>query len=646
MEPNMEQRKITQGDLVSMFLRSNLQQASFNFERIHGLGFCYDMIPAIKRLYPLKEDQVAALKRHLVFFNTTPAVCGPVIGVTAAMEEARANGAAIDDGAINGIKVGLMGPLAGVGDPLVWGTLRPITAALGASLALSGNILGPLLFFFIFNAVRLAMKWYGLQLGFRKGVNIVSDMGGNLLQKLTEGASILGLFVMGVLVTKWTTINVPLVVSQTPGADGSTVTMTVQNILDQLCPGLLALGLTLLMVRLLNKKVNPVWLIFALFGLGISVTRWASCPDYSAPAMPGLLQQVSPNRFRSRPNAKDEGDEVVNMQTTALRLYGKRDLRLETFELPAMQDDEILARVVTDSLCLSSWKEANQGEDHKKVPDDVATNPIIIGHEFCGEIIAVGKKWQHKFRAGQRYVIQANLQLPDRPDCPGYSFPWIGGEATHVVIPNEVMEQDCLLSWEGDTWFEGSLVEPLSCVIGAFNANYHLQEGSYNHVMGIRPQGRTLILGGTGPMGLLAIDYALHGPINPALLVVTDTNKPKLSYARQHYPSEPQTLIHYLDGRDASRETLMALSGGHGFDDIFVFVPNEQLITLASSLLAADGCLNFFAGPQDKQFSAPINFYDVHYAFTHYVGTSGGNTDDMRAAVALMQAKKCRPRRW
>ena len=186
--------------------------------------------------------------------------------------------------------------------------------------------------------------------------------------------------------------------------------------------------------------------------------------------------------------------------TTALRLYGKRDLRLETFTLPAMQDDEILARVVTDSLCLSSWKEANQGADHKKVPDDVATRPIIIGHEFCGEILAVGKKWQHKFQPGQRYVIQANLQLPDRPDCPGYSFPWIGGEATHVVIPNEVMAQDCLLTWEGDTWFEGSLVEPLSCVIGAFNANYHLQEGSYNHVMGIRPQGHTLILGGPAPM--------------------------------------------------------------------------------------------------------------------------------------------------
>lgn len=262
-------KRLTRSDLFKMFLRSNLQQASFNYERIHGLGFCYDMVPAIKRLYPLKEDQVAALKRHLVFFNTTPAVCGPVVGVTAAMEEARANGADIDEGAINSLKVGLMGPLAGVGDPLVWGTLRPITAALGASLALSGNILGPLLFFFIFNAIRLAMKWYGLQYGFTKGVSIVKDMGGNLLQKLTEGASILGLFIMGVLVTKWTTINVPLVVSETPTPDGGTAVMTVQNILDQLCPGLLALGLTLLMMKLLKRKINPIWLIFALFGVGI-----------------------------------------------------------------------------------------------------------------------------------------------------------------------------------------------------------------------------------------------------------------------------------------------------------------------------------------------------------------------------------------
>ncbi|HEN3357501.1 TPA: PTS system mannose/fructose/sorbose family transporter subunit IID [Yersinia enterocolitica] len=263
-------KRLTRSDLFKMFLRSNLQQASFNYERIHGLGFCYDMVPAIKRLYPLKEDQIAALKRHLVFFNTTPAVCGPVIGVTAAMEEARANGADIDEGAINSLKVGLMGPLAGVGDPLIWGTLRPITAALGASLALNGNVLGPILFFLSFNSVRLALKWFGLQYGFTKGINIVKDLGGNVLQKLTEGASILGLFIMGVLVTKWTSINVPLVISKTPGHDGTTVTMTVQNILDQLCPGLLALGLTLLMMRLLKRKINPIWLIFSLFGLGIA----------------------------------------------------------------------------------------------------------------------------------------------------------------------------------------------------------------------------------------------------------------------------------------------------------------------------------------------------------------------------------------
>ena len=264
------QSKITKQDLIRTFIYSNFQQASFNFERIHALAFCVDMIPTIQRVYATKEEQAEALNRHLTFFNTTPAVCGPVIGVTMAMEEAKASGADIEEGTINSLKVGLMGPLAGVGDPLVWGTLRPITAALGASLALSGNIMGPLLFFVAFNAVRLAMKWYGLTYGLKKGLDIVSDLSGNLLQKLTEGATILGLFIMGVLVTKWTTINIPLVVSRTEGPDGAEVITTVQNVLDDLVPGLLALGLTLLMMRLLKKKVSPITLIFALFAVGIA----------------------------------------------------------------------------------------------------------------------------------------------------------------------------------------------------------------------------------------------------------------------------------------------------------------------------------------------------------------------------------------
>lgn len=260
---------IQKKDIISTFIRSNFQQASFNYERIHALAFCVDMIPTIKRVYKTKEEQREALKRHLTFFNTTPAMCGPVIGVTMAMEEAKANGADISDGTINSLKVGLMGPLAGVGDPLVWGTLRPITAALGASLALSGNIAGPLLFFVIFNLIRLAMKWYGLTYGLSKGIGIVKDLSGNILPKLTEGATILGLFIMGVLVTKWTSINVPLIVSQTAGINGEEVIMTVQGILNDLVPGLLPLALTLLMMKLLRKKVSPIILIFALFAVGI-----------------------------------------------------------------------------------------------------------------------------------------------------------------------------------------------------------------------------------------------------------------------------------------------------------------------------------------------------------------------------------------
>ncbi|MFQ0971981.1 mannose/fructose/sorbose PTS transporter subunit IID [Gilliamella sp. BG1] len=262
-------KTVQKKDVISTFIRSNFQQASFNYERIHALAFCVDMIPTIRRVYHTKDEQRQALKRHLSFFNTTPAMCGPVLGVTIAMEEAKANGAPINDGTINSLKIGLMGPLAGVGDPLVWGTLRPITAALGASLALTGNIAGPLLFFILFNLVRLAMKWYGLTYGLSKGIGIVKDLSGSILPKLTEGASILGLFIMGVLVTKWTSINVPLVVSKTTDTNGNEIIMTVQGILNDLVPGLLPLALTLLMMKLLRKKVSPIILIFALFAVGI-----------------------------------------------------------------------------------------------------------------------------------------------------------------------------------------------------------------------------------------------------------------------------------------------------------------------------------------------------------------------------------------
>ena len=266
-----EVRKVTKSDLNAVVMRSNLFQGSWNFERMQALGFAYSMVPVIKRLYPVQDSQERkdAIKHHLEFFNTQPFVGAPVLGVAIAMEEQRANGKPVEDAAINGIKVGLMGPLAGVGDPIYWGTARPVFAALGAGLALNGSILGPILFFVLFNLVRLATRYYGVIYGYRKGLDVVSDMSGGLLQKLTEGASILGLFIMGALVQKWTSINVPLVVSTIKKQNGTVEVTTVQSILDSLMPGLLALLLTFACMWLLRNRVNALWIIVGFFVIGI-----------------------------------------------------------------------------------------------------------------------------------------------------------------------------------------------------------------------------------------------------------------------------------------------------------------------------------------------------------------------------------------
>ncbi|WP_150538561.1 PTS mannose transporter subunit IID [Actinobacillus vicugnae] len=264
-----EKKQLTKADIRATYWRSTFLLGSFNFERMQSMGFCVSMIPTIKRLYSRKEDQAAALKRHLEFFNTQPWVGSAIMGVTSAMEQERANGADIDDAAISGVKVGLMGPLAGVGDPIFWGTLRPVLAALGAGLAISGSILGPLLFFIGINLCRALTRWYGFKYGYQKGTEIVSDMGGGRLQKVTQGASILGLFVMGSLVSKWTSINIPFELSRYKNAMGEEVVTTVQSVLNDLLPGLAALLLTFFCMWLLRKKVNAMYIIFGLFGVGI-----------------------------------------------------------------------------------------------------------------------------------------------------------------------------------------------------------------------------------------------------------------------------------------------------------------------------------------------------------------------------------------
>src|SRR5574344_2631249 len=231
------------------------------------------------------------------------------------------------------------------------------------------------------------------------------------------------------------------------------------------------------------------------------------------------------------------------MKTKAVRLYGKKDLRLETFELPSIKEDEILAKVVTDSLCMSSYKAASQGTDHKRVPDDVAENPVIIGHEFAGVLVEVGAKWAQRFKAGDKFSIQPAINYPDGPvgilSAPGYSYRYIGGDATYVIIPNEVMAQNCLLAYKGEGYYPASLAEPLSCVIGAMHANYHLTPGSYVHNMEIVDGGRMAILAGVGPMGLAAINYVLlREDRKPGLCVVTDVDQARLDRAASLYTVE------------------------------------------------------------------------------------------------------------
>jgi L-sorbose 1-phosphate reductase len=337
------------------------------------------------------------------------------------------------------------------------------------------------------------------------------------------------------------------------------------------------------------------------------------------------------------------------MKTKAVRMYGKKDLRLEEFELPQVKDDEIVARVISDSICMSSHKAALQGSDHKRVPKDIHINPTIIGHEFSGIILEVGKKWQHKFREGQKFSIQPAMAQTGSLDAPGYSFRYIGGDATHIIIPNIVMEADCLLQYDGEAFFPASLSEPMSCIVGAFHASYHIPPGTYNHEMGIRKGGKMAILAGVGPMGLGAIDYALHCDRKPGLLVVTDIDDSRLSRAAclftpEHAEKEGVKLIYINTSKVENPVRLLReLTGDTGFDDVMVFAPVKQVVEQGDAILGFDGCLNFFAGPTNPEFKAEFNFYNVHYAFTHIVGTSGGNTDDMRESLKLMGEERINP---
>jgi threonine dehydrogenase-like Zn-dependent dehydrogenase len=331
------------------------------------------------------------------------------------------------------------------------------------------------------------------------------------------------------------------------------------------------------------------------------------------------------------------------MKAKAVRLYGKKDLRLEDIELRDIRDDEILAQVMTDSICMSTYKEVIQGAQHKRVPEDIATNPIIIGHEFAGNILKVGSALKNAYQEGQAFTLQPNINHKGLGYAPGYSFTDFGGDATHIIIPGEVMAKGFLLKYNGDSFFKASLAEPLSCLIAAFAASYHMAGDGKTHVMGIKPGGNMAILAGCGPMGLGAIDLVLNMDPKPKRLVVTDIADGRISRAKEILSPEKAKAagieLTYVNtsGMDNVNENLSVLTEGAGFDDILVMAPVSAVVEQADAIAGKDCCINFFSGPTDTQFSARVNFYDVHYTGKHIIGTSGGNTDDMREALRLIE---------
>ena len=337
------------------------------------------------------------------------------------------------------------------------------------------------------------------------------------------------------------------------------------------------------------------------------------------------------------------------MKTKAVRIHGKMDLRLDDMELSDITADGVRIKIISDSICMSTYKAAIEGGDHKRVPDNVEENPTIVGHEFCGEIVEVGDNWKHKYKVGDKFSIQPAHFYKGSLLAPGYSYAECGGDAQYANVPIETLLADCLLEYNSDVYYYGSLAEPLSCIIGTFKAMYHTKAGTYVHDMGIVDGGKMALLASVGPMGLGAIDLAIHGDRKPSLLVVTDINQERLDRAASIFTVEEAKKngveLHYINtgAVDNPVEVLRDLTGGTGYDDVICFAPVKPLVEQSDAILGYDGCLNFFAGPTDSNFKAEFNFFNVHYNATHITGTSGGNTQDMRDALAMVNEGKLNP---
>lgn len=336
------------------------------------------------------------------------------------------------------------------------------------------------------------------------------------------------------------------------------------------------------------------------------------------------------------------------MKTKAAVLGGKNKVYLREYELPTIEDEELLVKVISNSVCLSTYKAAFLGEEHKRVPPNVSDHPAITGHEFAGVIVEVGSKLKDRFAPGDKFALQPAMGLESGYSA-GYSYEYFGGNATYCIIPKIAVDLGCVLPYEGDYFANASLAEPMSCIIGAFHATYHTENFVYTHQMGLKDGGSVALLGCAGPMGLGAIDYAINGPYHSKRVVVVDIDEKRLERASELIPVESAAakgveLIYVNTSQlDAVADYLKGLNGGKGYDEAFVFAAVPALIELGDDILGTDGCLNFFAGPTDNAFKVPLNFYNVHYERTHLVGTSGGSTGDMLECIQLSQEGAINP---
>ena len=330
------------------------------------------------------------------------------------------------------------------------------------------------------------------------------------------------------------------------------------------------------------------------------------------------------------------------MKTKAVRLHGAMDVRYGEFDLPEINDNEVLLHVISDTICTSTYKAVVQGSAHKRVPDDVAENPIILGHEMCGEIAQVGKNLEGKWHVGQRVLVQPSLKLENLKD-PGYSYPYIGGNSIYAVVPEVVLERGCLFPFNGDSFFSGSLVESLGCVLRGYKQMYHIDYTNYHRTDGAKKGGKVAILAGAGPMGIGAVELAI-GYTGAKQVVVTDIDEGRLQDAAKKCSPEKAKVrgvsLSYVNtaGVENAAALLKEISNG-GFDDVMVMAPVASLFTLAEAICAEDGCINFFAGSATHELPGTLNLYRLHYDGIKVLGTTGSVPEDTVDIIKLIEDK-------